>query len=324
MRCFISDSNDPYFNLATEEYLLKNYSDDILMFYINEPCIVIGKHQNLLSEINLPFTIENNIKLARRISGGGTVYQDSNNINFSFIQKNSNIERINFEIFIAPIINTLNSLGLNAYFSERHDILIDDKKVSGNAMHVYRNRVLSHGTLLYNSDLNHLSLALKNRPEKYADKSIKSVKSKVANINIYLNSDLSTLEFCQLLLKAIMSDVDLNTNLNLEEIKNINKLSNEKFKSWDWTYGYSPPYYFRNTMSLIDQEIEITLEVNKGIIINIELNSTCETKDHYKNFFDSLIGIKHEYQSILRLLNNHISKNLLIPIELSQLSRLLF
>jgi lipoate-protein ligase A len=110
----------------------------------------------------------------------------------------------------------------------------------------------------------------------------------------------------------------------LEEIKNINKLSNEKFKSWDWTYGYSPPYYFRNTKSLIDQEIEITLEVNKGIITNIELNSIGETKDHYKNFFDSLIGIKHEYQSILRLLNNHISKNLLIPIELSQLSRLLF
>ena len=324
MRCFISDSNDPYFNLATEEYLLKNYSDDILMFYINESCIVIGKHQNLLSEINLPFTIENNIKLARRISGGGTVYQDSNNINFSFIQNTSNTERINFEIFTAPIINTLKSLGLNAYFSERHDILIDDKKISGNAMHVYRNRVLSHGTLLYNSDLNHLSLALKNRPEKYVDKSIKSVKSKVANINTYLNSDLSTLEFTQMLLKAIMSDVDLNTNLNLEEIKNINRLSDEKFKSWEWTYGYSPPYNFRNTMNIINDEIEFTIEVNKGIIKNIEINCIGNNQNHYRNFFDSLIGIKHDYQSILRMMNNHNSKNLLVHVELSQLSRLLF
>jgi lipoate-protein ligase A len=294
------------------------------MFYINEPCIVIGKHQNLLSEINLPFTIENNIKLARRISGGGTVYQDSNNINFSFIQNSSNIERINFEIFIAPIINTLKSLGLNAYFSERHDILIDDKKISGNAMHVYRNRVLSHGTLLYNSDLNHLSLALKNRPEKYVDKSIKSIKSKVANINTYLNSDLSTSEFCHKLLTTIMSDVDLNTNLNLEEIKNINRLSDEKFKSWEWTYGYSPPYNFRNTMNIINDEIEFTIEVNKGIIKNIEINCIGNNQNHYSNFFDSIIGIKHEYQSILRMMNNHNSKNLLVHVELSQLSRLLF
>ena len=141
MRCIISNSSNPYFNLATEEYLLKNSTEEIFLIYINEPCIVVGKHQNLLSEINLKYALENRIKLSRRISGGGTVYQDGNNLNFSFIHNCPNLEKLNFTKFTNPVLEALIDMGLNAGFSGRNDLLIDSKKISGNAMHIYKTRV---------------------------------------------------------------------------------------------------------------------------------------------------------------------------------------
>ncbi|MEI6137936.1 MAG: lipoate--protein ligase [Mariniphaga sp.] len=307
MRLLVSDNQDPYFNLSSEEYLLKNSNEDILLLYINEPCIVVGKHQNLLSEINLLFAIENNIKLARRISGGGTVYQDLNNINFSFIQNCSNVEKISFEKYTIPILNALNDLGLNAYFSERHDILIDNMKVSGNAMHVYRNRVLSHGTLLYHTDLNNLSLALKNNPEKYIDKSIKSVRSKVTNISNYLPTVFSTDKFLKIILYKILSQSERSVleNLNDEEIQKISILSNEKFQSWNWIYGYSPKYVFSNSFQYGSSLIKFELEVQKGIIKNIESNSN----DVDQMLFNSLIDERHDFLSIYGKLNKNESLN---------------
>jgi len=199
MRFLFSTSNNPYFNLSTEEYFLKNSKEEMFFLYINEPCIVVGKHQNLLSEINLQFVLENNIKLSRRISGGGTVYQDLNNLNFSYIHNCANIEQINYKKFTYPILESLRDMGLNVEFSDRNDLIIDTKKISGNAMHIFKTRVLSHGTLLFNTNLNQLSAALKNNPQKYIDKSIKSVRSKVTNISNYLNDPKSTDEFSLLL-----------------------------------------------------------------------------------------------------------------------------
>lgn len=312
MQCLISESNDPFFNLASEEYLLKNSKEDYLMLYINEPCIVIGKHQNLLSEINYPFILANNIKLARRISGGGTVYHDQNNVNFSFLRNCQNIEEINFEKFTFPILQVLKQFKLNAYFSERHDILIDNKKISGNAMHVYRNRVLSHGTLLYRSDLTYLKQALNNCPDKYLDRSIKSVRSKVTNISTYLKSDLNTFGFSNMLIEKIKFDEPTNIikKFSPDETTQITKLAHEKFQSWEWVYGYSPNYIFSNRIPIGNDYLEFKLEVEKGVIRKVKSMDTMNGNSS-KNILNSLVDVRHEYYSIYDHLNNFYNEDFL-------------
>jgi len=306
IRFIYSSSNNPYYNLATEEYFLKSSQEEIFILYVNGPCIIVGKHQNLLSEINLPFVLEKNIKLARRISGGGTVYQDLNNLNFSYLHNCTNIEQINYKKFTYPILESLREIGLNVEFSDRNDLLIDTKKISGNAMHIFKTRVLSHGTLLFNTDLNQLSSALKNNPLKYFDKSIKSVKSKVTNISHYLSHPMSMNEFCILLFQKIIGK---STNAVLEPItnpenKSINQILKQKFETWDWIFGYSPKYIFKNSFPLSNQIIEFQMLVEKGIIRNLDSNIDQKENAVYHHAFELLINAKHDYRQITELLNN--------------------
>ena len=326
MRCIFSKSNDPYFNLATEEYFLKNSKEDIFFLYINKPCVVVGKHQNLMSEINLMYAIENNINIVRRISGGGTVYQDYNNINFSFIQTNFNLERSNLDINIVMIIDVLINLGLNAKLSDRHDIQIDNMKISGNAKHIYRNRVLSHGTLLFNSDLNALSLILKNNGDRYRDKSIKSVKSQVTNIKNKLFTSLNMEQFCHLIFQSVFLKNENNSILPLldEEIEFIENLSISKFKSWDWTFGYSPQYIYIYFYKTLFYDIDFTFFVEKGIIQNVTLKNSNLSNNKIETALYSLKGCKHDYHSIQKLLNKEFNENMNHTISISEFCRYLF
>ena len=300
MRCFISKSSNPYFNLATEEYFLKNSSDEIFMLYTNEPCIVAGKHQNLYSEINLPFARENNIKLVRRISGGGTVYQDLNNLNFSFIHNCENREQINFTKFTLPILEALRELGLQAEFSGRNDLLIDKRKISGNAMHIYKTRVLSHGTLLYDADLNQLSASLKSHNERYTDKSIKSVRSEVTNISYYLNPPKPIEIFKLEIFKKILNNTKNISvkSLDIEEVKVIRKISKEKFETWEWIYGYSPKYVFKNNITSLDSPINIEFAVERGIILDVNIRSSSEISILVNPLTQILTGMRHDYDCI--------------------------
>ncbi len=306
MRCIISTSTDPQFNLATEEYLLKISDEEIFLVYINEPCIVVGKHQNLLSEINLRYVIGNKIKLARRISGGGTVYQDLNNLNFSFIHNCTNLEQIDFRKFTSPILVALQNMGLDVMFSGRNDLLIDGKKISGNAMHIFKTRVLSHGTLLLNADLSKLSLALKNDPQKYIDKSIKSVRSKVTNISNYLENPKSIEEFKQTLFQSIIGKFENYniTPITEQETKSINQISKSKFETWEWIYGYSPKYLFRNNINLPNQSVMLELEIEKGIIKGVKTDINTSQNADYQYVFEVLLNVKHEYKAICEILKN--------------------
>ena len=304
MRCIISQSNNPHFNLSAEEYFLRNSDEEIFFLYINEPCIVVGKHQNLLSEINLRFVIDHNIKLARRISGGGAVYQDLNNLNFSFIHNAVNPDQLNFRKFTAPVLNALKDMGLAAEFSGRNDLLIDSGKVSGNAMHIYKSRILSHGTLLFNSDLKCLSEALKNHPERYTDKSIKSVRSNVTNISKYLDNSISMELFCKNLFNNITGKlININTkNIDNQEIACINRVLNEKFSTWDWIYGYSPKYVFKNGFYCSDLRINLELNVEKGIITNAKTDLDQINDPECQHSIKLLKGIKHDFYTITELL----------------------
>jgi len=326
MRCIISTSTNPYFNLATEEYLLKINDEEIFLIYINEPSIVVGKHQNLLSEINLQYTLEHNIRLARRISGGGTVYQDLNNLNFSFIHNCTNLEQINFTKFTSPILEALLKMGLDSSFSGRNDLLVDSKKISGNAMHIFKTRVLSHGTLLFNTDLNKLSAALKNQPQKYIDKSIKSVRSKVTNISNYLESPKTIDEFRKILFQIIIGNY---TNPIIRPITNqeaelIEQISKGKFETWEWIYGYSPKYVFQNSFSVANLLVKVELQVEKGIIKHVKTNIDSPQNTDLQYVFDMLLNVKHDKELILHLLENNPKINSIPNFDISDFCLSLF
>ena len=197
-----NNSDNAYFNIASEEYLLKNKKEDFFMLYINPPSIIIGKNQNTLSEINTEYVDENNIAVVRRLSGGGAVYHCHGNLNFSFIINDKEESFMDFKKFTQPIISILGNMGVEAQLSGRNDILIDDKKISGNAQFKSRGRMIHHGTLLFSSDLSKLEKSLKANPLKFKDKATKSVKSRVANICDYLENPIDIHEFKKLVNKG--------------------------------------------------------------------------------------------------------------------------
>lgn len=294
MLCIHLKNTDPFFCLAAEEYLLKNFAEDIFMLWQSENTVVVGKHQNLLGEINYQFVRENNIKVARRISGGGTVFHDAGNVNFSFIKNVKSPAEISFKQFTAPVVDALAKLGITATTSGRNDLLINGLKISGNAEHVYKNRVLHHGTLLFNSDLENLGQAIKVVPGKYKSKAVQSNRSPVANISQFLKTPMNTEEFVRFLLKVQLEKPENSIyNLTETDIQNIEKLSSEKFQTWEWTFGYSPKYTFRNEVEIEGKKLSIRLVVEKGLIVEAEVGGGYfgEEKSQKLNFM--LKGTRH-------------------------------
>jgi len=326
MLCMISEQNNPYFNLAIEEYFLKNSNDEMFILYVNNPSIIVGKHQNLLSEINTSWAREHNIILARRISGGGTVYQDNGNLNFSFITNCQNLETISYKRITMPIVMTLKTLGINAEFSGRNDLLIDNRKISGNAMHIYKSRVLSHGTLLFNTDLNNLSSSLKNRMDRYIDKSIKSIPSPVANISEYLPKAMTMNQFIDIIHYETCKYLPSPSQFKLNESDKfeIDKLSLEKYSTWNWIFGYSPNYVFKNEIMLDGQSTKFQIKVESGVIKNCSLEDPDQTNEVNSFISKSLVDSRHEYQTLFELFSKYNSINLISGISVEEFCSQLF
>lgn len=239
---------DPALNLAIEEYLVRkvNSTDDYLYLYINEPSVIIGKHQNPFEEVNLNFCNDKNIKLLRRISGGGTVYHDHGNLNFCYItqstQKNFNV----YKQFLTPIAEYLNSIKVKAKINSRNDLVIGTQKISGNAQFTSRKRMLSHGTLLYNADLKNVSQSLKSAQAILVSKSTKSHRSPITNISDHLNFSFPLQEFKHQVEKSICRTYDCSEQLELKknDWDEINKLVQTKYSAWDWNYGLTPRFSY--------------------------------------------------------------------------------
>ena len=302
----INNTNtNAYFNLAMEEYFLKNTNEDIFLLWQNENSIIVGKNQNTLSEINYDYVKENNIKVVRRLSGGGAVFHDLGNINFTFISCNDN-SFSDFKKFTMPIVEALKELNVHAEFSGRNDLLIDGQKFSGNAQYNYKNKVMHHGTLLFSSEINNLSNALKVKPSKFQGKSVKSVKSRVTNISSHLDKKMTVLEFKDYLMDFI-NKRDENSHfyeLNDKDVESINKLVEEKYSTWEWNFGYSPKYSLNNELKYPGGNVEFSLDVHDGLIKDIKFFGDFFGKEDISFIEDKLRNVKHNEYSIKSALEN--------------------
>jgi lipoate---protein ligase len=265
---------DPRINLAIEEYALKNLdiNETYLLFYINEPSIIIGKNQNTVEEINTEYVEGNGIHIVRRLSGGGAVYHDLGNLNFSFITKDDGESFHNFRKFTEPVVAALKKLGVNAELSGRNDLLAEGRKISGNAQFSTKGRMFSHGTLLFNSEMDHIVSALRVKKDKIESKGIKSVRSRVANISEFLEEKMEIEEFRSLILQNIFEGEEIQEYvLTEEDWEKIHQLSKERYQSWEWNYGKSPKFNLQHSHRFPVGQIDVRLEVNKGVIENCKI-----------------------------------------------------
>lgn len=302
MRIIVSPSQVASFNLAAEAALLQLTTDDIFFLYENDPCIVCGKHQNPLAEINFAYTKSIPIDVFRRLSGGGTVYHDTGNLNYCFITTEPQNQQINFQKYIGCITHFLQSLNLNAEMGKRNEILVNSKKVSGTASHISKTRSMHHGTLLFHTDLSQLNKCLLPLEERYTDKAVKSVRSIVINIADELDAKLSFTEFKDKLIHYIKKEYSKSypSTLNDSEIKVIQDLQNKKFDTWEWNFGYSPSYQFQNTICHSEyQNLTVQIGVEKGKINHIELQGD-QLPFHVKHICENLLIQQPHQEALIR------------------------
>jgi lipoate---protein ligase len=305
MLCIKDLHTDPYFNLAADEYVMKNFTEDCFMLWRNEPSIIVGKHQNTLAEINLEYVRENNIKVVRRITGGGAVFHDLGNLNFTFIRNSEEGAQVDFRKFTRPILDVLQTMGIDAKFEGRNDLTIEGKKFSGNAEHVWKNRTLHHGTLLFSAVITDLSAALKVNPLKFTDKAVKSVRSRVTNISEHLKEKMDVLEFRDRIMKHIMEMYPDSKpySYTAEDIAAIEKLRDEKFSKWEWNFGYSPKYDFERMIRTEGGSVEFHFNVEKGFIKEIRIYGDFFHKHDIDEIERSLVGVRHNYDDIIQNLS---------------------
>ncbi len=306
MICIHTKHTNPYFNLATEEYLFKTRQDNIFMLWRNEPSIIVGKHQNTLAEINYEFVKNNQIKVVRRLTGGGAVFHDLGNINFTFIQNGESEKLVDFRKFTQPILDVLLKIGIQAKFEGRNDLTIDGKKFSGNAEHVFKNRVLHHGTLLFSSIMTNLSEALKVDESKFQDKSVKSVRSRVTNISEHLKNPLTIDEFINLVyndVKEIYPDAT-DYELSQDDEIAINKLVEEKYSQWNWNFGYVAKYDYTKKVKTASGLIEINMNVNNGIITKVKFFGDYFSLKDTEELENHLINVYHREADIIKAIEN--------------------
>jgi len=301
---YIDNQNitDPRINLAIEEYALKNLdiNESYLLFYINEPSIIIGKNQNTVEEINTKYVDDNNIHVVRRLSGGGAVYHDLGNLNFSFITKDDGNSFHNFKKFTEPVIEALKRLGVNAELSGRNDILAEGRKISGNAQFSTRGRMFSHGTLLFDSEMDHVVSALRVKKDKIESKGIKSIRSRVANISEFLEEKVTIEEFKKLILAYIFDGEDNIQEYKLTEADwaNIHQLSKERYQNWEWNYGKSPKFNLQHSHRFPVGQIDVRLEVNRGTIENCKIYGDFFGVGDVNEIEERLIGKRYERAAI--------------------------
>lgn len=299
--------NDARLNLAIEEYALRNFDPemDYLLFYINSPSIIIGRNQNTLEEINHEYVEENDIHVVRRLSGGGAVYHDLGNLNFSFITKYDQHSLHNFKKFTDPVIKVLRDMGVPAELSGRNDIVVNGRKISGNAQFSTSGRMFSHGTLLFDSDLGEVANALNVKMSKIQSKGHKSVRSRVANITEFMDEKMSVLDFRKRLLEGLYKSSEHIEQyiLSDDDREGVEQLKNERYGNWDWNYGRSPRFNIQRSRRFDIGEVDLRLDVDKGHIENLKIYGDFFGRKNVADIEQKLQGVRYEPEELVSALD---------------------
>src|SRR5690554_2880362 len=326
MLCIYHESTDPYFNIATDEFILKYLEEDCVMLWRNDNAIIVGKYQNTLSEINYDYVKEHNISVVRRMSGGGAVYHDMGNLNFSFTQTGKDSNLTDFKKFTQPIVEVLQSLGVRAKFEGKNDLMIDGKKFSGNAAHIYKHKILSHGTILFSSEMRNVAEALRIHPVKYIDKASKSVPKRVTNVSDHLKIPMTVEEFSQKLMDYFLATIPDSKQYQFteEDLKKIKQLRDEKYATYEWNYGKSPKYNFKKAVRTTGGVLEVNLDVKKGKIEAAKIYGDFFSEQGVEDLENALIDVLHEEQVIRAVLSEYDLSKHLSNINLDELVGAMF
>lgn len=293
--------NDPRINLALEEYVLRNKlaGEQLLLFYVNEPSIIIGRNQNTIEEINPPFIESRGIQVVRRISGGGAVYHDLGNLNFSFISPYAPGYFNNYAAFTGPVVDVLRDLGVPAALGGRNDILADGRKISGNAQFARPDRMFSHGTLLFDSNLDDVTAALNVKPGKIESKGVKSIRSRVANIAEFLSDPITVPELQERILDRIFPDgVRPTLELTDADWAAVDELVARKYGAWEWNFGESPRANVQRAQRFPAGEIDVRLDVEQGRIESVRIFGDFMGREDVAELETRLTGVRYDRASV--------------------------
>ncbi|MDG5766557.1 lipoate--protein ligase [Balneolales bacterium ANBcel1] len=321
------DRTDPAFNLALEEYALRNLRQDrdYLLLYRNSPSVIVGRNQNILEEVDDFYVRKTGVQVLRRLSGGGAVYHDPGNLNFSFITKYEQSRLHNFRFFNEPLVKVLRSLGVPAEMNDRNDILAGGRKISGNAQFSSRGRMVSHGTLLFNADLVEVDRTLTGRMRNITSRSHKSVRSNVANITEFLPAPMDIHTFRQRLLEGLVMDgISIRRyGLSESDLREIHEIRETKYLSWEWNRGRSPKFQVSRNGRTAAGPYTVHLQVNKGNITEVTFTMDSQQENRLSQIGKILSGIRYEPGEIASALHQNRA---LLPehVAAEDLARLLY
>lgn len=306
MKYIVNTSHNPAYNIALEAYAFRElvHEDELFILWINEPAIIVGKHQNTLQEINKEYIDQQGIHVVRRLSGGGAVYHDLNNLNYTIISNKSEEGAFDFKTFSQPVIATLADLGVQATFTGRNDLEIDGKKFCGNAQAYYKGRMMHHGCLLFDVDMTVLGQALKVSKDKIESKGVKSVRARVTNILTELPEKMTVEEFSDKLLAKMKEHYPDMTEyvLSDEELERIQRSCEEQFGTWDWTYGESPEYTIERSVRYPAGNITTYANVENSLISSVKIYGDFFGVRGVEDIEALLIGCRYEYADVLERL----------------------
>ncbi|WP_420642850.1 lipoate--protein ligase [Candidatus Leptofilum sp.] len=291
---------DPRLNLAIEEHLLRNVQTEepLLLFYINAPSVIMGRNQNSIEEIDPDFVRENNIYVVRRLSGGGAVYHDLGNLNFSFITQGKR-DLHNFEKFTRPVVDVLHQLGVDAALQGKSDLFVAGKKISGNAQYAAMGRMFSHGTILFDTNLETMLRAINPRQMIIESKAVQSIRSFVTNIREHLSEDMNIVTFRQKLLLGIFGSQNIPLfTLTEADWEQIHEIAAQRYKTWEWNYGRSPAFNIQKSEQLPVGKVDARIEVEKGRIQEIKIYGDFDGRRDVAELEMRLIGLRYDRDAI--------------------------
>jgi len=298
------DVTDATRNLALEEYSIRHKldDDDLLLFYINSNAIIIGRNQNTVEEIDSDVVAAKSIQVVRRVSGGGAVYHDTGNLNFSFMTRDVNGRFNRYDTFNGPVLGVLHDLGIPAALSGRNDIVVEGRKISGNAQFAASDRMLSHGTLLVDSNVDELVAALRPKPGKVESKGIKSIRSRVANINEFLSTPITAVELRERILEKIYGTRDRahipSVSMTDADWQGVADLRAGRYANWDWNYGRNPSANVQRAQRFAGGEVDVRLDIQHNRIAAARIFGDFMGQGDTTELCAHLIGVTYDAESI--------------------------